>query len=122
MHIPDALVLRTGIPQPGGTWFTSETGKARTCLVRDVVILVQAVRITSLLAWQKTTHVQVLGPKAGVHANDTSPIFNWHPLLMSLAFPVRCLHVWIIYKVLSQNTPAIVQRLQEQSVLAGLYG
>jgi len=42
----------------------------------------------------------VLGPKKHAEevTNDTGPVFNWHPLLMSLAFPVFMSEAMLAYR------------------------
>ena len=84
----DGGVAKTFLGPPPPRWFTWLT---RACeFVTFILVSVWVFKDLGGLAFTAVS--------TGTNATDTSGIFNWHPLLMSLAFPVLMAEAVLAYR------------------------
>lgn len=84
----DGGVAKTFLGPPPPLWFTWLT---RACEFTTFILV-------AVWVFKDLGGLAFTAASTGANATDTSGIFNWHPLLMSLAFPVLMAEAVLAYR------------------------
>ncbi|KAL4452375.1 hypothetical protein ABPG75_008037 [Micractinium tetrahymenae] len=102
-------MVSLGVTEDGGAlappvrwWLGPPPPRAVTLLTRVLQLAVAATMLTWVLGYLGGLN---LSPRPLAGGNDTGPVFNWHPLLLTLAFPVLMAEAVLAYKA-----PLVEQR------------
>ena len=89
----DGGVAKTFLGPPPPNWFTWVTR-----VFEFTTFILFAVWVFKDLGGLAFTAITTNVSSTGVVTTDTSGVFNWHPLLMSLAFPVFMAEAVLAYR------------------------
>lgn len=96
--LPSLHCLRSMADSPVAWWIGPPPPLAITRLTRALQLAAMSAMLVWVLAYLGGLRLSPQPTAPDGSANDTSQLFNWHPLLITLAFPVLMAEAVLAYK------------------------